>query len=449
MSHKYVKSIFMGYIFIILLGAVMLSLPISHIGELRFIDALFTSTSATCVTGLIVTSTSENFTFIGELIILLLIQIGGIGYMSLVIIFFLFVKDHLSFDEKRATKLSLDLPDLHVGAFSKKILSVVLIVESAGALILTYKFSQNFEFDDALWYGIFHSVSAFNNAGFSLFTDNMIGYKSDTLVLGVISFLIILGGLGYFVVIELHENRKFSKRITIHTRIVVIGTIFLILFGMILFLSIEWNNPKTLGEMSVYDKLLNSLFLSVNFRTAGFNSIDLSGLRDSSLFYSTLLMMTGAGQGGTAGGMKITTIAVLIIMVYFVLKQTNQEPHIFKRTIEREVINKATTIIMLSSRFVLFITLVWLETQEQPFIRILFEVVSAFCTVGVSVGDGGILSLSVLFDDFGKMAIIASMVAGRLGVFAFGLLLVGNAKKLHFKYPVGRIIVWNQLQWLD
>jgi trk system potassium uptake protein TrkH len=187
----------MGYVFIILLGAVMLSLPISHIGELRFIDALFTSTSATCVTGLIVTSTSENFTFIGELIILLLIQIGGIGYMSLVIIFFLFVKDHLSFDEKRATKLSLDLPDLHVGAFSKKILSVVLIVESAGALILTYKFSQNFEFDDALWYGIFHSVSAFNNAGFSLFTDNMIGYKSDTLVLGVISFLIILGGLVY------------------------------------------------------------------------------------------------------------------------------------------------------------------------------------------------------------------------------------------------------------
>ena len=441
MTHKYVKSIFMGYVFIILLGAVMLSLPISHIGELRFIDALFTSTSATCVTGLIVTSTSENFTFIGELIILLLIQIGGIGYMSLVIIFFLFVKDHLSFDEKRATKLSLDLPDLHVGAFSKKILSVVLIVESAGALILTYKFSQNFEFDDALWYGIFHSVSAFNNAGFSLFTDNMIGYKSDTLVLGVISFLIILGGLGYFVVIELHENRKFSKRITIHTRIVVIGTIFLILFGMILFLSIEWSNPKTLGEMSVYDKLLNSLFLSVNFRTAGFNSMDLSGLRDSSLFYSTLLMMTGAGQGGTAGGMKITTIAVLIIMVYFVLKQTNQEPHIFKRTIEREVINKAATIIMLSSGFVLFITLVLLETQEQPFIRILFEVVSAFCTVGVSVGDGGILSLSVLFDDFGKMAIIASMVAGRLGVFAFGLLLVGNAKKLHFKYPVGRIIV--------
>ena len=441
MTHKYVRSIFMGYVFIILLGAILLSLPISHVGDLRFIDALFTSTSATCVTGLIVTSTSENFTFIGEFIILALIQIGGIGYMSLVIIFFLFVKDHLSFDDKRATKLSLDLPDLHVGAFTKKILWVVLIVESVGAAILAYGFSDKLELKDAIWYGIFHSVSAFNNAGFSLFTDNLVGYQHNTLVLTVISFLIVLGGLGYFVIIELHENRKFSKRISIHTRIVVIGTISLILLGTILFLSIEWNNPKTFGVMSVYDKLLNSVFLSVNFRTAGFNSIDLSGLKDSSLFYSTLLMMTGAGQGGTAGGMKITTVAVMIIMVYFILKQTDQEPHIFKRTIDREVINKAAAIIMFSSGFVLFITLLLLETQEQPFIKILFEVVSAFCTVGVSVGDGGILSLSALFSDFGKGVIILGMVAGRLGVFAFGLLLVGSAKKVHFKYPVGRIIV--------
>ena len=356
MSYKYVRTIFLGYIFIILIGAVLLSLPFSHIGELRFIDALFTSTSATCVTGLIVASTSENFTFIGELIIITLIQMGGIGYMSLVIIFFLFVKDSLSLDDKRATKLSLDLPDLHVGAFIKKILLVVFTIEIIGAIILFFQFKEKYELIDAIWYGIFHSISAFNNAGFSLFTDNMIGYRSDTVVLGVISFLIILGGLGYFVIIELHENKKFAKRITIHTRIVIIGTVVLILFGMIIFLSIEWNNPKSIGDFSTYDKILNSFFLSVNFRTAGFNSIDLSGLKDSSLFYSTLLMMTGAGQGGTAGGMKITTIAVLIIMVFFVLKQSNQEPHIFKRTIDQKLINKAAAIIMFSSAYVLFIT---------------------------------------------------------------------------------------------
>ena len=295
--------------------------------------------------------------------------------MSLVIIFFLFVKDHLSFDDKRATKLSLDLPDLHVGAFTKKILWTVFIVESVGAAILTYGFSDKLELKDAIWFGIFHSISAFNNAGFSLFTDNLIGYQHNTLVLFVLSFLIVLGGLGYFVIIELHENRKFSKRVSIHTRIVVLGTIFLILFGTLLFLSIEWNNPKTFGEMSIYDKLLNAVFLSINFRTAGFNSIDLSGLKDSSLFYSTLLMMTGAGQGGTAGGMKITTVAVMIIMVYFVLKQTDQEPHIFKRTIDRQVINKAAAVIMFSSGFVLFITLLLLETQEAPIVQIIFEVV--------------------------------------------------------------------------
>ena len=441
MSYKYVRTIFLGYIFIILIGAVLLSLPFSHVGDLRFIDALFTSTSATCVTGLIVASTSENFTFIGELIIITLIQMGGIGYMSLVIIFFLFVKDSLSLDDKRATKLSLDLPDLHVGAFIKKILLVVFTIEIIGAIILFFQFKEKYELIDAIWYGIFHSISAFNNAGFSLFTDNMIGYRSDTVVLGVISFLIILGGLGYFVIIELHENKKFSKRITIHTRIVIIGTVVLILFGMIIFLSIEWNNPKSIGDFSTYDKILNSFFLSVNFRTAGFNSIDLSGLKDSSLFYSTLLMMTGAGQGGTAGGMKITTVAILIIMVFFVLKQSNQEPHVFKRTIDQKLINKAAAIIMFSSAYVLFITLLLVETQDYPFVRILFEVVSAFNTVGVSVGDGGILSLSKLFDDFGKSVIIISMVAGRLGVFAFGLLLVGKAKEVHFKYPKGRIII--------
>ena len=441
MSYKYVRTIFLGYIFIILIGAVLLSLPFSHVGDLRFIDALFTSTSATCVTGLIVASTSENFTFIGELIIITLIQMGGIGYMSLVIIFFLFVKDSLSLDDKRATKLSLDLPDLHVGAFIKRILLVVFTIEAIGAIILFFQFKEKYELIDAIWYGIFHSISAFNNAGFSLFTDNMIGYRSDTIVLGVISFLIILGGLGYFVIIELHENKKFAKRITIHTKFVLIGTVILILFGMIVFLSIEWNNQKTFGEFDTYTKILNSFFLSVNFRTAGFNSMDLSALKDSSLFYSTLLMMTGAGQGGTAGGMKITTIAVLIIMVFFVLKQSNQEPHVFKRTIDQKLINKAAAIIMFSSAYVLFITLLLVETQDYPFVRILFEVVSAFCTVGVSVGDGGILSLSKLFDDFGKGLIIISMVAGRLGVFAFGLLLVGKAKEVHFKYPKGRIII--------
>jgi trk system potassium uptake protein TrkH len=441
MEHKYVKSIFLGYLFIIFLGAVLLSLPISHIGELDFIDALFTSASATSVTGLIVISTAETFTFVGEFIILALIQMGGIGYMSLVIIFFLSFNQKLNIDEKRAMKQSLDLPTLHVGAFAKKILAFVLFIEFVGAIILTFRFLDNYEFSKAVWFGIFHSISAFNNAGFSLFSDVLIGYQSDTIVLLTICFLIILGGLGYFVLIEIYENRRFSKRFTIHTRIMLYGTIILIVFGMLLFLSIEWNNPKTFGNLSFYDKILNAFFLSVNFRTAGFNSIDLASLKDSSLFFSTLFMMTGAGQGSTAGGIKITTVAILIITVIYILKESNQQPSIFKRTIEQKVINKALAIIISSSFFVLFAVLILVETQNLPFMNILFEVVSAFATVGVSTGNGDILSLSQQFDTFGKIVIIILMVAGRLGVFAFGIILVGKAKTKHFKYPVGKIII--------
>ncbi len=441
MEHRYVRSIFLGYILIIFIGAIFLSLPICHIGELKFIDAIFTAASATCVTGLIVTSTSENFTFLGEFIILALIQMGGIGYMSLVIIFFVFIKQKLNIDEKRAMKQSLDLPTLHVGGFAKRILVFVLFIEFVGAVILTIQFLGKYEFIDALWLGIFHSISAFNNAGFSLFTDGLMGYKSDAISLVTICFLIILGGLGYFVLIEIYENRKFSKRFTIHTRIMIYGTIILIVSAMVLFLSIEWNNPKTFGELSFYEKILNAFFLSINFRTAGFNSIDIASLKDSSLFFSTLFMMIGAGQGSTAGGMKITTVAILIITVVYILKQSNQEPSIFKRTIEQKVINKALAIIISSSFFVLVAVLILVETQNFPFIKILFEVVSAFGTVGLSTGNGDILSLSQQFDTFGKSIIIILMIAGRLGVFAFGLILVGKAKTKHFKYPVGKIII--------
>lgn len=441
MEHKYIKTIFYGYGIIILLGAFLLLLPASHIGELSFIDALFTSASATCVTGLIVTSTSENFTFLGEFIILLLIQTGGIGYMTFVTVFFLFVKNSLSMDEKRVMKQSLDLPDLHVGSFVKKILLVILVIEFIGAAFLTIQFNQNYEFLDALWHGIFHAVSAFNNAGFSLFTDSLMSYNDNIIVIFTLSFLVILGGLGFFVLLEIYENKTLSKRFTIHTRIMIYGTIFLILFGMVLFLSIEWNNPKTFGELSLYEKLLNSFFLSINFRTSGFNSIDIASLKDSSLFFSTIFMMIGGGQGSTAGGIKITTAAILIIAVLFILKNSNQEPNIFKRTIEQKIINKALAIIMFSSFLVLFATLLLVETQNLPFIKILFEVISAFGTVGVSTGNGDILSFSHQFDTFGKSIIITLMLAGRIGIFAFGVVLVGKAKTKHFKYPKGRILI--------
>ncbi|KIM10718.1 MAG: potassium transporter [Sulfurovum sp. FS08-3] len=440
-GYKYIKVIFYGYILVISFGAFLLLLPFAHIGEVSAIDAIFTSASATCVTGLIVTSTSENFTFWGEFIILSLIQIGGIGYMTLVTFFFLYLKDSLSVDEKRMMMHSLDLPSLNIKIFVKKVIYIVFAIELIGAMLLTYVFQDIYPFKEALWYGIFHSISAFNNAGFSLFTDALIGYNTSSLVLLTLSVLTILGGIGYFVLIELYDNKKFNKRFSIQTKIMFYGTLFLLLFGTVLFLSIEWSNPKTLGEMSLYNKILNGFFLSVNFRTSGFNSIDIGALKDSSLFFSTIFMMTGAGQGGTAGGIKITTIAILLIAVFYILRDSNQEPNIFKRTIEQKTINKALAIIIISTTLVLFATLILVETQKLPFIKILFEVVSAFATVGLSTGNGDILSFSQHFDTLGKIIIIILMLAGRLGIFAFGVILVGKSKKSQVRYPKGRILI--------
>lgn len=440
-GHRYIKIIFYGYLLVIALGALLLSLPFSHVKELSLIDALFTSASATCVTGLIVTSTSENFTFFGEFIILGLIQIGGIGYMTIVTFFFLYLKNRLDLEDKRMMKYSLDLPTTDIASFTKKIVSIVFLIEGIGAAFLTWVFIDRYEFGEALWLGIFHSISAFNNAGFSLFTDSLMSYQESILPLACISILVILGGLGYFVLIELYENKTLCKRFSTHTKIMLYGTLILLVFGMVLFLSIEWSNPSTFGELSLYEKLINAFFLSVNFRTSGFNSIDIGALKDSSLFFSTLFMMTGAGQGSTAGGIKITTVAILIVAVFYILRDDNQEPNIFKRTIEQKTISKALAIIMISSFLVLATTLTLVETQNLPFMKILFEVVSAFGTVGVSTGNGDILSFSQKFDTLGKSIIIMLMLAGRIGIFAFGIILVGKSKNKHVKYPRGRILI--------
>jgi len=443
MTSRYVRIIFYGYITIILAGSFLLLLPFAHTGDLTFIDALFTSTSATCVTGIIVVSTPQMFSSFGEAVILGLIQIGGIGYMSLIGLVFLAMGNKLSIHDRRMVKESLDLPTLDIAKFLKKIVLIVLVVELIGAVILTFRFMETYGIGESFWYGLFHSISAFNNAGFSLFDSNMIGYQKDSIMLFTLCFLIIFGGLGYFVVIELYTHRKHRNRYSLHTKLMLLGTVVLIFGGMLIFLSIEWFNPKTFGSMSVVDKLINGFFLSVNFRTSGFNSIDIGALKESSLFFSNFFMLIGGGQGGTAGGMKVTTVMVLVVSAFYILNSSNQPAHIFKRTIKQEIINKSLAVIMFTSTMVMLMTLLLVETQDSSlsFIKMLFEVTSAFGTVGLSVGDGSVASLSSKFNDFGKIVIIVSMLAGRIGIFAFGFILLGKSNIKHFKYPVGKVII--------
>lgn len=443
MNKKTLQIIFISYLIVVLVGALILLLPIAHIGKLTFIDALFTSASATCVTGLVVKITPEHFTFFGQFIIVCLMQVGGVGYMSIVTLFFLFMKKGLNIHEKNMAKESLNYStNTDVQSFLKKVFLFTFIIEAIGTAILTLRFYADMPFDKALWQGFFHTIAAFNNAGFSMFRDNLVSYSHDFTVLVTVGLLIILGGIGYLVLVELHT--KILKRnfmLSAHTKITLVGTVFLIFSGMALFLAIEWDNYGIFAQMSLYDKILNSFFLSVNFRTSGFNSMDLGNLSDASLFCSTVYMLTGGGAGSTAGGIKITTVAVLIIATIHTIKISNRPPHVFKRTITPEVINRSSAIILVASFIVIMSTVILVETQRSPFMKTLFEVVSAFCTVGVSVGNGDVLSLSAKFNTLGKSIIIALMLIGRMGIFAFGFLIIGKEKTKHIQYPEGRILL--------
>lgn len=443
MNQKTLRIIFFSYLTVIFIGAILLMLPFAHVGKLAFIDALFTSTSATCVTGLIVKSTSEHFTLFGQFVILILMQIGGVGYMSIVTLFFLVMKKNLNIHEKNIAKDSLNYSsNLDIQNFLQKVFLFTFVIEGIGIGILTARFSADMPFAKALWQAIFHAVSAFNNAGFSLFTDSFISYNHDITIIGTIGLLIILGGIGYLVLVEVQAKAAHKRfMLSAHTKITLTGTLLLLLSGIILFLAIEWDNKGIFAQMSFYHKILNSFFLSVNFRTSGFNSVDLSNLSDASLFCSTIYMMIGGGAGSTAGGIKITTVAVLIIATIHTIKISNQAPHAFKRNISQEIINRSSAIILVASFITITATVILVETQHTNFMKTLFEVVSAFCTVGVSVGNGDILSLSDKFNPFGKSIIIALMLIGRMGIFAFGFFIIGKEKIKHIQYPEGRILL--------
>ncbi|WP_366141097.1 TrkH family potassium uptake protein [Sulfuricurvum sp.] len=426
----------------IIIGALLLSLPFAHNGELRFMDALFTSTSAVCVTGLIVKDTPVDFTSFGHLVILLLIQIGGLGYMTAVTFMAVMRRQKIGHRDRLILQESLNYPGMDgLVRFLKIVFSTIFTIEVIGMIILTLRFWVDMPLPRAVWFGIFHAVSAFNNAGFSLFSDNLMRYRGDFVINITIPVLIILGGLGYLVLLELyHYHRGRVLRLSTHTKLVLIMTVLMTVLGMAILLSIEWYNPNTFGPMSVYQKILAAWFASVNYRTAGFNTIDFSTLTDSNLFFGTFFMMTGGSPGGTAGGIKTTAVALALIGVWYTMRGDTRS-HIFRRSISPYQINKAYAIIFVASIYVVISTIILSEVERLPFLRILFEVTSAFGTVGVSTGNGGVLSYCALFSDWGKFNIIILMLMGRVGVFAFTIVIVGKAAESRIKYAEGKVII--------
>ena len=313
----------MGFALVILIGAILLNLPIStKNGEnIGFLDALFTSTSAVCVTGLVAVDTSTYWSSFGQLIIITLIQIGGLGFMTVTTLFALIIKKRINLRERLLIQESLNQIDLSgLVKLTRYILLTTFLIEGTGALILSTVFIPQFGLYKGIWYSIFHAISAFCNAGFDLMGvvsgpfSSLTSYVNNFTISITISLLIILGGIGYPVILDVIKNKKLSK-LNLHSKIVIFSTVTLILFGMVFIFALEFNNPETLGNLSFGGKILASFFQSVTLRTAGFNTIDLGLMRECSIFLMIILMFIGASPASTGGGIKTTTIATLVLTV--------------------------------------------------------------------------------------------------------------------------------------
>jgi len=431
----------LGFLGLILAGSVLLLLPVSTKHGCSVVDAVFTATSAVCVTGLIVKDTPVDFTLFGQLVIMGLIQLGGLGYMTWASIIPLIMGKKIGLGQRALMKEALSTLSLEgVVRFTKAVLRVTIFLEVCGALMLSAVFIPDMGIVKGLYFGVFHSISAFNNAGFSLFSDSLTGYSGSVPVNFVVCSLIILGGIGFFVISDLFAYiRKDVRRLTQHTKLVASTSLILIVLGALGFYVFERHNPATLAGMGAARSLLVSLFSSVTARTAGFNTVAFSALGSGTLLMIMLLMFIGAAPGSTGGGVKVTTFSTIILSLLSTVRG-KKDVVVFHRRITEHLVFKAFTIVALSSIFVAAasLTLMYLEEKASP--SYIFEIVSAFGTVGLSEGDGGARSLSGLLSPAGKMVVAVTMFFGRLGplTMAFAM-LAGEKERVH--YPEGKVII--------
>ena len=431
------------FLSIILLSSLLLMTPFATTGRaIRFIDALFTMTSAVCVTGLIVLDTPKDFTIFGQVVILAGIQLGGLGYSTMATLLLLALGRRIGLRQRMMMMEILSTLSMEgLVRFVKIIVVITLLVEAAGASLLAVRFAFDMEPLRAIYLGIFHAVSAFNNAGFSLFSENLIPYRSDLLVNLTISFLIILGGVGFLVFRDILDNFHGERvRFSTHTKLALLVTGLLILGGTAGIWGFEIHNDKTLGTLPLGEQIMVAYFHSVSARTAGFNTVDLSLMGKPTLYLLILLMVVGGSPGSTAGGIKTTTFGIIVASLWGTLKG-RADVMMFHRRIPQEIVIKSFVLAALAWGVVTGFTMVLSYSESQEFLRILFEVASAAGTVGLSTGNGGVLSFSALFSEFGKCIIIVTMFIGRLGPLALGLFAVRTYKELRYRYAEARVVI--------
>jgi trk system potassium uptake protein TrkH len=433
------KILVLGFAVIILIGAGLLTLPISTTdGQgLSFLNALFTATSATCVTGLVVVDTGDTFTMIGQLVILFMIQVGGLGFMTFATLFAFLLGKRISLKERILLQESLNNLSMEgIVRLAKRILIFTAVIELVGAILLSIRFSFDMPLGKAFYYGLFHSISNFNNAGFDIMGGfhSLTSYVDDPIVTLTVSSLIILGGIGFIVMNELFEFRT-SKRLSLHTKLVLITSFVLVVVGTIGVFILEYSNSSTLKPLTFSGKVLGSLFQSVTARTAGSNTLNIGDLTQSSLLLIVLLMFVGASPGSTGGGIKTTTFTTLLGAVWSQIRGKD-DVIFFRQRIEYETIYKALTLTFSGLFLVTFMTLVLTISEHgADFLMILFEVTSAFATVGLSMG------LTPELTPIGRALIIFTMFAGRVGPLTIAFAITMRRKPDAFRYPKGKIMI--------
>lgn len=439
------QIIVIGFALIILTGTLLLSLPAaSATGEsVGVFDALFTATSATCVTGLVVRDTGTEFSRMGQVIILMLIQVGGLGFMTIATLLFMLLGKRITLKERMLIQESMNESQLTgMVRLIRWVVLMTLMVEGAGAVLLSARFIPEYGWGDGVFYGVFHAVSAFCNAGFDLIGGyrSLTPYRDDFVVNFVIMALIVIGGLGYGVVLDAFKNRRF-KKLALNARLVLMGTGALILVGALFFLAVEWTNPLTLGApgMNPFTKAQAALFQSVTMRTAGFNTVELGDLRPASKMMSIILMFIGAAPASTGGGIKMTTFALTMLMVWSAVRG-REDVVLFRRTMPRALVQRAISVFLIGLMLVVFDMMVLSIAESghvDNFLDIMFECASAFGTVGVTTGITGDLT------PVGRVIIILTMFAGRVGPLTLTIAIARKqlSAKAHIHYPDDRVLI--------
>lgn len=439
------RTVCLGFLAVITVGTILLMMPFSTSNGTWNdpIVALFTATSAVCVTGLAVVDTGKDFSFWGQLFILMLFQIGGLGYMTTTTFLITLVGRKFNLRQKVAIQQALDRPGMQGSTqVIRSIIATTMIFEITGILLLLPVFVPDYGWNRGLWLAIFHSISAWNNAGFSLFSDSLMGYQSSLLVVFTISMLIIFGGIGYQVILEIYlwvRDRLLSKTtnlvFSLDFKVASSTTLILLFLGTIAFFAIERKNFDTLGTLDFYQEILAAWFQSVTTRTAGFNTIDIGKMTTAGLFITIAFMFIGASPGGTGGGIKTTTLRVLTSCTKSIL-QGKEEVLLYDRKVAISLILKAVGVLVGSVGMVLFSTiLIALTDPTLDFIQILFEVVSAFATVGLSTGITGSVSVAA------KIVLIVTMYVGRVGVLLLMAAVLGDPRPTRVHYPEENLLV--------